>query len=299
MILFLAAKQATLCIFEDVHWIDPSTLELLELAISRVDRARVMIHVSFRPEFRHTWSARAAVTSHSLGRLSRGEVTKMIREMSRAEDLPQQILDQIVEKADGVPLFIEELTASTVMAPPQNNQQRSDFDRSTSIGLTRVPESLHDALMERVDRVVHGRRLAQVAAVIGREFSYDLLTAASQSAEIDLQATLSQLEEADIIYRTGISPSVRFAFKHVLLRDAVYNSLLRGRRQEIHADIAAVLEIHFGELADNRPEILAYHYGEAGNNERAIRCWCEAGRRALANSANVEAIGHLRNACSC
>ena len=296
MILFLAAKQATLCLFEDVHWIDPSTLELLELAISRVDRAHVMIAVSFRPEFRHTWSARAAVTSHSLGRLSRGEVTKMIREMSRAEDLPQQILDQIAEKADGVPLFIEELTASTVMAPPQNNQQRSDFDRSTSIGLTRVPESLHDALMERVDRVVHGRRLAQVAAVIGREFSYDLLTAASQSAETDLQATLSQLEEADIIYRTGISPSVRFAFKHVLLRDAVYNSLLRGRRQEIHADIAAVLEIHFGELADNRPEILAYHYGEAGNNERAIRCWCEAGRRALANSANVEAIGHLRNA---
>ena len=164
------------------------------------------------------------------------------------------------------------------------------------IGPAKVPETLHDALMERVDRVVHGRQLAQVAAVIGREFSYDLLTAASRTDESDLQATLSQLEEADIIYRTGISPSVRFAFKHVLLRDAVYNSLLRGRRQEIHADIAVVLEKHFGELADNRPEILAYHYGEAGNNERAIRCWCEAGRRALANSANVEAISHFRNA---
>ncbi len=296
MIRSLAAKQPTLCMFEDVHWIDPSTLELLELAMSRVDRAHVMIAVSFRPEFRHNWSGRANVTSHSLSRLSRSEVTKMIREMSRDEDLPQQILDQIAEKADGVPLFIEELTTSTITAPLQNSRLRTDLERSTSIGPTKVPETLHDALMERVDRVVHGRRLAQVAAVIGREFSYDLLTAASRTEETDLQATLSKLEEADIIYRTGISPSVRFAFKHVLLRDAVYNSLLRGRRQEIHADIAAVLEKHFGELADYRPEILAYHHGEAGNNERAIRCWCEAGRRALANSANVEAISHFRNA---
>ena len=296
IILSLSAKQATLCMFEDVHWIDPSTLELLELAMSRVDRAHVMIVVSFRPEFRHVWSGRANATSHSLSRLSRSEVTKMIREMSRDEDLPQKILDQIAEKADGVPLFIEELTASTIMAPVENNHQKSDLERSTLIGPAKVPETLHDALMERVDRVVHGRRLAQVAAVIGREFSYDLLTAASRTDELNLQATLSQLEEADVVYRTGISPSVRFAFKHVLLRDAVYNSLLRGRRQEIHADIAVVLEKHFGELADNRPEILAYHYGEAGNNERAIRCWCEAGRRALANSANVEAISHFRNA---
>jgi predicted ATPase len=126
--------------------------------------------------------------------------------------------------------------------------------------------------MERLDRVAHGRKLAQIAAVIGREFSYDLLTAASQTDETHLRSALSQLEDADIIYRTGVSPSVRFAFKHVLLRDAVYNSLLRGKRQEIHADIAAVLETHFRDVIENRPEILAYHYSQAGKNELAIRC---------------------------
>jgi predicted ATPase len=150
--------------------------------------------------------------------------------------------------------------------------------------------------MERLDRVAHGRKLAQIAAVIGREFSYDLLTAASRTDETDLRSALSQLEDADVIYRTGVSPSVRFAFKHVLLRDAVYNSLLRGKRQEIHADIAAVLGKHFRDVIENRPEILAYHYSQAGKNELAIRCWRESGRRALANSANVEAIGHFRNA---
>ncbi len=160
MILSSSAQRPTLCIFEDAHWIDPSTLELLDLAISRIDRAHVMIVVSFRPEFRHVWSGRANATSHSLSRLSRSEVTKMIREMSRDEDLPQKILDQIAEKADGVPLFIEELTASTIMAPVENNHQKSDLERSTLIGPAKVPETLHDALMERVDRVVHGRQTA-------------------------------------------------------------------------------------------------------------------------------------------
>jgi class 3 adenylate cyclase/predicted ATPase len=295
MILSLSEQRPTLCIFEDVHWIDPSTLELLELAIGRIDRARVMIVVSYRPEFRHTWSTPANVTLHSLTRLSRSEVTRMIKELSGEGNLSQQILDQIVDKADGVPLFIEELTTSIVRLPRQN-AQGSDFDQPARTGTARVPETLHDALMERIDRVAHGRRLAQIAAVIGREFSYDLLTVASRTDETDLRSTLAQLEDADVIYRTGISPTVRFAFRHVLLRDAVYNSLLRGRRQEIHADIAAVLENHFRDLAENRPEILAYHYGEAGNNERAIRCWRDAGRRALANSANVEAINHFRNA---
>jgi class 3 adenylate cyclase/predicted ATPase len=296
MILSLSAKRPTLCIFEDVHWIDPSTLELLELAISRIDRARILLVVSYRPEFRHTWSTRANVTLHSLTRLSRSEVTKMIKELLREGSLSQRVLDQIIEKADGVPLFIEELTTSIISTPKQNGQRTNNSVEPTPFAAAKVPETLHDALMERLDRVAHGRRLAQIAAVIGREFSYDLLSAASRTDETDLRSALSQLEEADVIYRTGVSPSVRFAFKHVLLRDAVYNSLLRGKRQEIHADIAAVLETHFHEAVENRPEILAYHYSQAGNNELAIRCWRESGRRALATSANVEAIGHFRNA---
>jgi class 3 adenylate cyclase/predicted ATPase len=296
MILSFSAQRPTLCIFEDVHWIDPSTLELLELAITRIDRASLMLLVSYRPEFRHTWSTRANVTLHSLTRLSRTEVTRMIKELLREDSLSQQVSDQIIEKADGVPLFIEELTTSIISTPRQNRQEKKDLDQTAALGAPKVPETLQDALMERVDRVAQGRRLAQIAAVIGREFSYDLLTAASRTDENDLRSALSQLEDADIIYRTGVSPSVRFAFKHVLLRDAVYNSLLRGKRQEIHADIANVLENHFRDLVENRPEILAYHYSEAGRNELAVRCWRESGRRALANSANVEAIGHFRNA---
>jgi class 3 adenylate cyclase/predicted ATPase len=296
MILSSSAQRPTLCIFEDAHWIDPSTLELLDLAISRIDRARVMIVVSSRPEFRRTWSTLANVTSHSLTQLSRSEVTRMIKEMSEEGDLSQQTLDQIIDKAEGVPLFIEELTTSILSAPRQSRPQNGGFEGTTPIGNAKVPETLHDALMERLDRVSHGRQLAQIAAVIGREFSYDLLTVASRTDETDLRSTLSRLEAADIIIRTGLLPSVRFSFKHALLRDAVYNSLLRGRRQEIHADIAAMLATHFRELTDNRPEILAYHYSEAGNSEKAIRCWREAGRRAIAKSANVEAISHLRNA---
>ena len=219
----------------------------------------------------------------------------MIKELLREGSLSQQVFDQIIEKADGVPLFIEELTTS-IISTPRQNRQKSDTDQTTPFEATKVPETLHDALMERLDRVAHGRKLAQIAAVIGREFSYDLLTAASRTDETDLRSALSQLEDADVIYRTGASPSVRFAFKHVLLRDAVYNSLLRGKRQEIHADIAAVLGKHFRDVIENRPEILAYHYSQAGKNELAIRCWRESGRRALANSANVEAIGHFRNA---
>jgi len=295
IILSFSAQRPTLCIFEDVHWIDPSTLELLELAISRIDRASIMLVVSYRPEFRHTWSTRANVTLHSLTRLSRSEVTRMIKELLREGSLSQQVFDQIIEKADGVPLFIEELTTS-VISTPRQNKPKSDLDETRPFEAAKVPETLHDALMERLDRVAQGRRLAQIAAVIGREFSYDLLTAASRTDETDLRSALSQLEDADIIYRTGVSPSVRFAFKHVLLRDAVYNSLLRGKRQEIHADIAAVLENHFRDVIENRPEILAYHYSQAGKNELAIRGWRESGRRALANSANVEAIGHFRNA---
>ena len=254
IILTLSAQRPTLCIFEDVHWVDPSTLELLELVISRIDRACVMLVISYRPEFRHTWVTPANVTLHSLTPLSRSETTRMITDLVREGSLSQQILDQIIEKADGVPLFIEELTTSVTRPARQRSEERSDLGQAAPLAAIRVPETLHDALMERLDRVPHGRKLAQIAAVIGREFSYDLLTAASRNDETDLRSALSLLEEADIIYRTGISPTVRFAFKHVLLRDAVYNSLLRGKRQEIHADIAVVLENHFRELVETRPE---------------------------------------------
>ena len=292
-LLAISAQRPTVCIFEDAHWIDPSTLELLELIISRIDHARVLLIVLCRPEFRPAWITHANITTLSLPRLSHTEVKAMIRDLLRGESMPQHLLDQIVEKADGVPLFIEELTSNMLSAPLRI---RGDFERTAQPALLRVPDTLSDALMERLDRVEPSRRLAHIAAVIGREFSYDLLSAASQIDEDEMRLALSLLEQAGIIYRVGISPFVRFAFKHALLRDAIYDSLLRSKRQQIHADIAAILEHDFPELVENQPEILAYHYQEAGNHELAIRCWFESGQRALAHSANVEAIASFRKA---
>jgi hypothetical protein len=270
-------QRPTVCIFEDAHWLDPSTLELIELIISRIGHARVLLIVSCRPEFRPTWLAHANITAHSLTRLSQTEVKTMIRDVLGGGSIPQQLVDQIIEKADGVPLFIEELTSTTLSAPFRS---RGTFERTAQPASLRVPETLSDALMERLDRVAPSRRVAQIAAVIGREFSHDLLSAASRIDADDMQSALSLLEQADIIYRVGISPFVRFAFKHVLLRDAIYDTLLRSKKQQIHADIAAILENDFPELVENQPEILAYHYQEAGNHQLAIRCWFDSGQRA-------------------
>ncbi|TAI63059.1 adenylate/guanylate cyclase domain-containing protein [Bradyrhizobium sp. Leo170] len=293
ILLAFSAQRPTLCIFEDAHWLDASTLELLELVTSRIDRARVLLIVSCRPEFRPAWITHANTTMHSLTRLSHSEVRAMIRELLSGASMPQPLLDQIIEKADGVPLFIEELTNSTLSAPLRS---RGAVERKAQPALLRVPDTLSDALMERLDRVAPSRRLAQIAAVIGREFSYDLLSAASQVDEEDMLSALSLLERADIIYRVDVSPFVRFAFKHVLLRDAIYDSLLKSKRLQFHADIATILEHDFPELAENQPEVLAYHHQEAGNHPLAIRCWFKSGQRALAHSANVEAIANFRKA---
>jgi len=291
VLLAFSLQRPTLCIFEDAHWLDASTLELLELIISRIGHSRVLLIVSCRPEFRPTWLAHANITIHSLTRLSQTEVKTMIRDLLKGGSIPQQLVDQIIEKADGVPLFIEELTSSTLSTPSRETAGRTEQPASL-----RVPETLSDALMERLDRVAPSRRVAQIAAVIGREFSSDLLSAAARIDDDDMQTALALLGEADIVHRVGISPSVRFAFKHVLLRDAIYDSLLKSKRQQIHADIAAILEHDFRRLVENQPEVLAFHYQEAGNHQMAIRYWFESGQRALAHSANVEAIANFRKA---
>jgi class 3 adenylate cyclase/predicted ATPase len=295
-VLAFSAQQPTLCIFEDVHWIDPSSHELIELIINQIARARVLLIVSHRPEFRPVWFTDANVTMHSLTRLSRSEVTGMIRDLLKGRSVPQEILDQIIEKTDGLPLFIEELTSSVFRTPIESRPGEGDSERNAHPPVPSVPETLHDALMERLDRLAQGRRLAQIAAVIGREFSYDLLSLALPIDDNDLRRSLSRLEEADIIHRVGVSPFIRFAFKHALLRDAIYNSLLRSTRRQSHANIATILAKHYCELVENRPEILAYHYGESGNYELAMRCWYKSGQHALAHSANVEAIAQFRKA---
>jgi class 3 adenylate cyclase/predicted ATPase len=296
MALAFSSERPTLCIFEDVHWIDPSTLELLELGISRIDRARIMLVVSYRPEFRPTWFTRANVTVHSLTRLSRSEVAGMVEAICfRERRMLQPIVNQIIEKADGLPLFIEELTNS-ILTSMRNRVADSAVAPDSEPSAPKVPDTLYDALMERLDRVPQGRRLAQTAAAIGREFSFELLSLALRIDESDLRLTLARLEDADIVYRVGISPQILFAFKHALLRDAIYSSLLKSSRRQMHADIAAILETHFHEVSETQPELLAYHYSEAGNHELAVRFWHKSGQRALSHSANVEAIAHFRKA---
>jgi class 3 adenylate cyclase/predicted ATPase len=293
MLLAYAVQRPTVCIFEDMHWADPTTNEMIELIISRIDHARVLLIVSCRPEFRPTWVNYVNPTTLSLTRLSHTEVKTMMRDLLRGGNMPQPVLDQIIEKADGVPLFIEELTSSVLSAPLRT---RGTSERAAQSALLRVPDTLSDALMERLDRVAPSRRLAQIAAVLGREFSLALLSAVSQIDEDDMLPALSQLVRADIIYQVDIWPFVRFAFKHALLCDAIYHSLLRSKRQQIHADVAASLENDFPELAENQPEVLAYHHQEAAHHQQAIHCWLKSGQRALAHSANVEAIANFRNA---
>jgi predicted ATPase len=273
ILLAFSLQRPTLCIFEDAHWVDPSTLELLDLIISRIGHARVLLMVSCRPEFRPPWIAHANIAVHSLTRLSQTEVRTLIRDLLKGRSISEELVDQIIEKADGVPLFIEELTSSTLSAPLQT---QATSGRTAQPAVLRVPETLSDALMERLDRVAPSRRVVQVAAVIGREFSYDLLAAASRLNDEDMVSVLSQLEQADIIYRVRISPSIRFAFKHVLLRDAIYDSLLRSKRQQVHSDIAAILKNDYPELVETQPELLAYHYQEAGNHQLAISRWFES-----------------------
>jgi class 3 adenylate cyclase/predicted ATPase len=294
LILRFSLQRPTVCIFEDVHWLDPSTLELIELIITRIDRARVLLIVSCRPEFRPAWIAHPNVTTHSLTRLSHSEVKNMIHDLVGDERFPSHIVEQIVQKTDGVPLFVEELTTSILSNA--SSQRPGGSASAVQPALIRVPETLSDALMERLDRVAPSRRIAQIAAVIGREFSYDLLSAAAQIYEDEMLSALALLEEADIIYRVGVSPFFSFAFKHALLRDAIYDSLLKSKRQQIHADIAAILENDYPDLIESQPEVLAHHHQEAGNYQLAIRRWLESGQRALSHSANVEAIASFRRA---
>lgn len=290
-IMAFAAENPVLCIFEDAHWLDASTLELLELIGSRINRARVLLAVSCRPEFRPTWINHANTTTLSLNRLSQTEGAAMIRDLLKGQNLSAPLLDQIIEKADGVPLFLEELTSSLLSVGSRGVNGRGALTKSP-----RVPDTLSDALMERLDRVAPSRHVAQIAAVIGREFSADLLSMASHIDEADILSALGLLEQADIVGRVDVWPNARFAFRHALLRDAIYDSLLKSKRQHIHADIAAALEAGFPEVAESQPEILAYHYQEATNHDRAIAYWFTAGQRAVAQYANAEAIANFRKA---
>jgi class 3 adenylate cyclase/predicted ATPase len=283
----LAQRQPVVMIFEDLHWADPSSRELLDLIVERIDRIATLLIATFRPEFQPPWTDQPHVTALSLRRLGRGESGELVRGLlGNAAALPGEVVDEIVERTDGVPLFLEELTKAVL-----ENAAVGTIPAASST----VPATLHASLSARLDRLGPGaKEIAQVGAAIGREFSYELLAAAAQRNTTDMEEALARLVDAGLVFQRGVPPEASFLFKHALVQDTAYSMLLRGPRQGLHARIARVLEERFPTLADTQPEILAHHFTEAGLLERAVAYWCRAGRQSEAKAALVEAIAQLR-----
>ncbi len=298
-----AERQALYCPWEDVHWADPSTLELLTLLIDQVPTARLYLLLTFRPEFVSPWGTRSHLSHLTLSRLGRGQVTQMIERVAGDRALPSEMLQQIVAKTDGVPLFVEELTKAvmeTMRGQGTGNREQEHGDivgaqHVTPLPLT-IPATLQDSLMARLDRLGTAKEIAQFGATLGREFSHELLQAISLLDEEALRRGLSQLVDAELIYQRGVPPHRQYIFKHALIQDAAYQSLLKSRRQQLHQQIAQVLEERFVEIKETQPELVAHHYTEAGLAEQAIPYWQRAGQRAVERSANIEAISHLTKA---
>jgi class 3 adenylate cyclase/predicted ATPase len=288
----LASRQPVLVLFEDAHWSDATSRELLEHFIDQVRSIPALLVISFRPEFTPPWSREAHVAELPLQRLSRRRGAALAKEVAGGRAMPPEILDQIVAKTDGIPLFVEELTKA-LLESGLLQLEHDEFVLRGPLPPLAIPATLHDSLMARLDRLAPVKEVAQIGAAIGREFPYDLLAAVAPLTEEDLLEALRQLVAAELIFARGTPPQATYSFKHALVQEAAHGSLLRGRRQPLHARIATVLEQRFPTIPESQPELLAHHYTEAGLIEPAIKYWRKAGQRASARSAPTEAVGHL------
>jgi predicted ATPase len=289
----LAARQPVLMVFEDVHWSDPTTRESLDLLVDRVPTLRVLMILTFRPEFAQPWVSRPHVTMLILNRLPRRQRAEMIRHVTGDKALPEEIANQIMDRTDGVPLFIEELTKAVV----DSGIVTEAGDRYTATGPVTslaIPTTLHASLLARLDRLAPTREVAQTAAALGRQFSHELISAVAQVPQHQVDDALAQLVTAELVVRRGTPPDAEYAFKHALVQDAAYSTLLRSRRLQLHGRITAVLESQFPEIMETQPEVLARHCAEAGLTEKAVGYWLDAGRQAIAKCAMAEAVAQLR-----
>jgi predicted ATPase len=293
MLLELAEHQPVLCILEDLHWTDPTTLEFLNLVIEQIPTTSMLTLLTCRPTFQPSWHHRSYLTEMTAHRLSPTQVEQIVTRITAGKTLPTEVLQQIIAKTDGVPLFVEELTKA-ILESGHLKDVNGHYELAGSFSTFAIPTTLQDSLMARLDRLVTAKGIAQLATVIGRQFSYDLLQAVSQVDEVVLQRELRRLVEAEIVYQRGLPPQSAYVFKHALIQDAAYESLLKTTRQHYHQRIAQVLEAQFPETAETQPELLARHYTEAGLIEQAISYWYTAAQRAVERSAHVEAISHLR-----
>jgi class 3 adenylate cyclase/predicted ATPase len=293
-----AERSPVYCVWEDPHWADPSTLEVLTLFLEQVPTTRVLTLLTFRPDFTPPWPPRPHLTHLTLQRLGQPQVKAMVEHMTGEKALPSAALQQIVAKTDGVPLFVEELTKMVLESEVAREEDGRDVGVHNGAPLSplTIPVTLQDLLMARLDRLAPVRELAQVGAVLGREFSYELLYAVAPGDEARLQQGLRQLVEAELLSQHGLPPQATYIFKHALLQDTAYQSLLRSRRQQLHQTIGQVLEARFPETAETQPELVAHHYTEAGLTEQAIAKWQQAGHRDVKRSANVEAVRHFTKA---
>jgi class 3 adenylate cyclase/tetratricopeptide (TPR) repeat protein len=289
----LAGRRPVMVVFEDAHWADPTSTELLDLMIDRIRRLSVLGLITFRSEFEPPWVGLPNVSSLTLDRLMSSDAKAIVDELARGKALPVEILDQIIANADGVPLFIEELTKNVL---ERQLAQASTASRSVD-GLPSfaIPSTLEDTLRERLDRLSSVKDVAQVGAAIGRNFDYGLVRAVIGSDGDLLRNALDRLVDAKLILQQGTPPDAIYTFKHALVQEVAYESLLRSLRVALHARIATVIESQFSEIADTKPELLAHHWSRAELGEKAVAYWLRAGARAVGRSANLEAINHLRN----
>src|SRR6266496_1189718 len=288
----LARKQPILISFEDAQWADATSLELLDLTIERVRQLPVLALFSFRPDFEPPWVGLPNVGTLTLGRLDRNGVESMVAQVAGGRALPAEVMNQIVAKTDGNPLFVEELTKAVL----EGNILLKDADSYRLDGPLpplAIPATLQDSLMARLDRLAPVKEIGQIGAVIGREFSYSLMRELVGRDETALKHALAKLEQAELVFRRGEPPEAIYSFKHALVRDAAYESLLKSRRAQLHGQIARTMEEEFPDIVLRQPEIVAHHFTEAGLVEPAIDYWLKAGKFALSRSANA-AVGHLK-----
>jgi class 3 adenylate cyclase/DNA-binding winged helix-turn-helix (wHTH) protein/tetratricopeptide (TPR) repeat protein len=289
-----AAHQPVLMVWEDLHWADPSTLELLGLLLDQAPTVPLLTLLTCRPTFVPPWAPQATLSQLTLTRLTRPQVETMVQRVAGGKALPAAVLRQLVARTDGVPLFVEELT-KTVLEAGRLQEEADRYELTGSLPALAIPATLQDALRARLDRLPEGKAVAQLGAVLGRTFAYELLRAVAPLDELALWRGLVQLVQAEVLYQRGVPPQATYTFKHALTQEAAYQSLLKSTRQQFqqfHQRIAQVLDARFPELVETQPELVAQHYTEAGLIEQAIPYWQRAGQQARDRSANVEAISH-------
>ena len=290
----LTRQNPVLMIFEDAHWIDPTSLEVFGRTVARIRTLRVLLIVTFRPEFEPPWIGQPHVTVLTINRLTQREIGAMIDRIVGNKLLPASIRQDIIERTDGIPLFVEEMTKAVLEADSEAVAEH--VVAAVPSPALAVPASLHASLMARLDRLGPAKELAQIGAAIGREFSHVLLAAVAGKPEAELTLALDRLAQSGLLLRQGVPPHASYLFKHALVQDTAYGTLLREPRRALHARIADVLGNQFTDIAESQPELLARHYAEAGLVEKAAAFWGKAGQRSLARSALVEATEQLRRA---